>query len=173
MSVRSWLLDPVLAVLADIHRKVDTMTRETDTRNELAAAIAGALEAYDAEHSRAEAYKAAHDNLVTETTSLREALRTADADKAAAIEEANRVNDEGDADFNATQVDRLRRLTPAVEHSPTGQLAPPIPPGSGLSWPPAGQVVQGTEVGGPPLTAASDVLGTGVPAVTDPDAKRN
>jgi hypothetical protein len=143
VTLRSWLLSPVLAVLAEINRKVDDMTRETDTRNELASAIAGALDAYGAEHNRADNLKAAYDTLATETDNLREALRTADSDKASAIDEANRVNDEGDADFNADQIERLRRLQPAVEQSPTGQLAPAVAPGSGLSMPVAGQTVHG------------------------------
>ena len=142
MTIRAWLLSPVLAVLADINRKVDDMTRENETRNELAEAIGGAIEAFDAERGRSEGYRAQHEGLVAERDALRTALQTADADKAAAIEAATVANDEGDAQWNADQVERLRLLQPAVDNSPTGQLAPPVPPGSGLAWPVAGQPVE-------------------------------
>ncbi len=81
---------------------------EDQTRVELAAAITGALGAYDAKVAELAAVSAERDN-------LRAALETADADKAAAVEAAVSADDAGDAAFNAEQVDALRRLQPVVE----------------------------------------------------------
>lgn len=103
-SVRAWLLAPVMNRLTDL--EVTMTSSENATRAALVEAISGTLGAYDA--------------LAAENDQLRTALESADSDAAArvaaAVAEANEANNALDAEFNAGQVDRLRRF----------QTAPPV-----------------------------------------------
>ena len=90
---------------------------ELQSRAELSDAIAGALGAYDA--------------VVAERDQYKEALESADADKAAAVaaavQDANESNDAGDAAFNTEQVEKLRRLQAQPTPDPTPEPAPEQP----------------------------------------------
>lgn len=72
------------------------MATEQESREQLVEVVGGALAAYDAVVAERDAYK--------------EALENADADKAQAVADANAANDAGDAEFNLSQVDRLRQF---------------------------------------------------------------
>lgn len=89
----------------DIHHLGVLMTSlEQQSRDDLSAAITGALAAYDA--------------VVAERDQLRAALQAADADKAAAVADAVAADDSDDAAYNESQVAALRRLQGGSDPAP-------------------------------------------------------
>jgi septal ring factor EnvC (AmiA/AmiB activator) len=103
------LLRALLAPILDqLDRLETTMATETETREQLVAAVGGAL---------------AHiDTLTADNAALRAALEQADADRAAAVAAEREANDAGDAEFNASQVDRLRVFVAEPTPEPTPEV---------------------------------------------------
>jgi hypothetical protein len=114
-AIRTAVVDTIPLLLQGLEARMSA--REDETRAELTAAIDGALSAYDAVVAERDEYKAA--------------LEQADADKAAAVAaavaETNEANDNLDADFNAGQVEKLRRLQAQPEPEPEPPVEEPAP----------------------------------------------